>query len=592
MLGMRCFKYILLIQFFINVCSSENNVQVKLEQGVLLGKTNVTLFKEQSYYVFEGIPYAEPPVGKLRFQPPVPHKGWEGIYEALENKPTCLQLNARMRNGEEFGISGSEDCLYINVFTPNLQASAPVIVFDYNDNFRTGFNGSKTYSPQFFVEEGVIVVTLNHRLGVLGYLTTENDVIPGNNGLRDFILGLQWVQKNIKEFGGDPNRVTIMGNRGGATIAEIMLYSEKAKGLFSAVIMQSGSAFESLYFYKNPQEKAFALGKIFEVETDDSKVLLEALQNASAEELLIKEIEVLDNIDEDFKQHSTFPFTPTVEPDSPNAVLKFIPEEGKIVNDVPIIFGFNSREGLDLASHFLFVPRLMTHDVELGILHVPIRVDFAFHTKDPAYKEASREIIDFYFEHKSIHDGNILEYAAYAGDAIHMYAYHKAIKKLMNEVKSSIYYYMFDFCGQFSENSYYLRRRSMIPIDPTGASITDELCYLHLCTRMEKYYKDIKNLPSDPKEIKILRRMVRMWANFAKTRNPTPDKDDGVLNGFTWEPLDKSEDLKYLHVSKNLRMKTNPIGDRVAFWDQFLEKYSQMVVDGVVRKPEIVKDEL
>lgn len=450
-------------------------------------------------------------------QPPTLHEGWDGNYEAYEERPTCLQFSARKRNGEPFGISGSEDCLYINIYTPDIHGSAPVIVFDYNDNFRTGFNYSETYSPEFFVEEGVIVVTISNRLGVFGYLTTDDDVIPGNNGLRDFILGLQWIQNNIKHFGGDPDLVTLMGNRGGAGIVDILLYSHKAKGLFSAAIIMGGTSFEVTYFFKNPRDKAFELAKLLDIDANNSEELWQGLKNADAEQLLMKEVEVIDD-DVKLMQISTFPFVPIVENGSSDAVISTLTEDAKIVNDVPILIGFNSREGLDLTSHFLYQPKLLSHSVQENILQFPIRAGFRFINGDPIYKKASQEILEFYFEDKSVHYGNLLEYTVYAGDILQTYALHKAAKKLAAELESPLYYYMFDFRGQLNENTQYITRHMMFSLKHSGATIGDELCYLHLCTRIKKEYELFFKLPSEQAEIKVLKKMVRLWTNFAKSR--------------------------------------------------------------------------
>ncbi|XP_028025519.1 esterase E4-like [Bombyx mandarina] len=568
------------------------DVEVKLGNGVLLGKIEKSLLKENDFLAFRGIPYGEAPVGKLRFKPPVPHKGWEGTYEAYVEKPTCLQFSSRMRNGEEFGISGSEDCLFINIFTPSLKGSAPVVVFDYNDNFRTGFNGSLTYAPDFFVEEGVVVVTISHRLGLLGYLTTEDDVIPGNNGLRDFLLGLQWIQDNIKSFGGDASRVSVMGNRGGAAIAETLLYSKKAKGLFSAVMIQSGTTLEAMYFYRTPKAKAFEFGRVLKIETDDSEVLLEGLQKVEAGELLRNEIGVLDNDEFENDQHSTFPFAPTIEPENPEAVITNLPENGHIVNDVPVLIGFNSREGLDLTSHFLAMPQLVSHQIEENIVQFPIRQNYRFVNGDKAYKEAAKDILEFYFEDKSVHYGNVMEYTVYAGDVLQMYALQKAVTKLSAELQSNLYFYMFDFLGEFNENSYHISRFSRYKTENHGATIGDELCYLHLCNRIRNTYKQILKLPNVLQDVKLLKKMVRLWTNFAKSRNPTPSKDDTVLNGLIWNPVVKEANvLNYLHITKKPRMSVDPLGDRAKFWDNFLDKYSKMAVDGIVKAKE-TKDEL
>ncbi|XP_013137128.1 PREDICTED: carboxylesterase 5A-like [Papilio polytes] len=578
---MRFFLLLCLITYIQKSNTNENNVNIKIQQGELAGKIERTLFKNVEYYSFRGIPYALPPTEELRFKAPVKHNKWDGIYEAFIEKPTCLQFSSRQRNGESFGISGSEDCLYLNVFTPNLKGSpAPVVVFDYNDNFKTGFNGSQTYAPDFFIEEDVIVVTINHRLGLFGYLTTDDDIIPGNNGLRDFILGLNWIKENIKQFGGDPDRVTLMGNRGGAVLIDTLLYSAKAKNLFSAAILQSGTSVEPFLFYDKPREAAFELGELCDINATDSATLLEGLQKIDAEILITKDVSVSDTTF-DLAQLVIQPFSPIVEK-NPDAVLTFLPESGLVVNDVPIIIGMNSREGLDLASPYIFEPRLLTDYSQDFFVHLPKRTGFQFDRNSTVFQEAVKEIQNFYFEEGYLYYNNILEYAVYVGDVLQNYALNLAAEKLSTDLKSSVYYYVFDFRGSLNENIEYMYRRVRFPIENWGATITDELCYLHLCTRIKKNYIKLRKLLSEQPDMKVLKNMVRLWTNFAKHRNPTPDLSDDLLKDFTWQPHNKEKN-NYLHINKKLRMKQNPMGERVKFWDDFIAKYSALAEDGVVK---------
>lgn len=428
-----------------------------------------------------------------------------------------MQYNTRARANEPLGISGSEDCLYISIFTPNLESSAPVIVFDYNDNFRTGFNGTETYSPDFFIEEDVIVVTISHRLSIFGYLTTMDDVIPPNNGLRDFILGLNWIKDNINSFGGDPQRVTLIGNRGGAVLADILLHSEQAKGLFQGVIMQSGTALEATFFGRNLKEKAFEFGKLFNITTEDSNVLLEELQKLDPKALIDRDGEVMDVEQINDLQMNVFPFAPVIENSNDDAVISCLPEDCALTNEVPIMIGMNSREGLDLASNYIFEPRLVEqHDGDFLFLF-PVRSGFSFVRKSPTHNDAIKEISTFYYKEGYFYFGNILEHSVYMGDMLQNYALNMAAKTLAVKSNMPVYYYMFDFRGSLNENMNYLTRHSRFSLEPWGATTVDELCYLHLCTRIKDEYEKLLNLVSEQKEIRVLRKMVRLWANFAKT---------------------------------------------------------------------------
>lgn len=452
------------------------------------------------------------------FQAPKPHNGWNGIYEAYETKETCMQYSGRMRNNEPFGISGSEDCLYLSVYTPSTKSSLPVIVFDYNDHFRTSFNGTETYAPDFFMESDVIIVTISHRLGLFGYLSTEDHILSGNAGLKDYVLGLEWIKNNIHNFGGNPAQVTLMGNRGGAAIADILLYSERATGLFGGVILQSGTSLETVYFRNNPREIAFKLGEAMNITTDNSEELISKLKEIDGKDLLLKESVVIDTSEVRDNQMSVLSFTPIIEHDHPEAILKSLPDQTKVLNDVPVIIGFNTREGVDLAQHYIFEPRLIADTDKEFLLHFPIRSTYKFNKDSSVYAQVVKEVKDFYFKDGEFTVYNILEYADYVGDMLQVYASDVAARKIFKEISSPIYYYIFDFRGAFNENLEHISKSARLGIGYWGATITDDLCYLFLCTRIHKTYKEFNEMPSEQKEMKTVKKMVRMWTNFAKSR--------------------------------------------------------------------------
>ncbi|CAB3229013.1 unnamed protein product [Arctia plantaginis] len=587
---MNALQLILTI-FIIKQCFCNETPKIYLKQGVLLGRVEKTVFKKEDYFSFRGIPYAEPPTGPLRFKPPKPHTGWKENLKAFKRKPTCMQLNTRGRLSERTGISGSEDCLYIDIFTPNMEGKAPVIVFEYNDNFRTWFNGTDTYSPDFFIEEGVIVVTISSRLGIFGYLTTEDNVMPGNNGLRDFILGLEWLKNNIEQFGGDASKITLMGSRGGATTTNILLYSEKAKGLFSGAIIQGGSSLESTYFVDKPRKKAFEIGKFLNLTVTNSLELFEGLQNVDANVIIKADVDLIMNLDvNDLKDSDKLLFIPTLEGEIEDAVIKTLPENGKVLNDVPVIIGFNSRAGIDSIVHNFFDPNSMSSKSGNKVFQLPIRTNFEFKENGKKYKEANKAVIEFYHKGTPPYYGNLMEHAVYVGDVLHVYPLALTAENLSKSLSSPVFFYLFDFRGLWNENSNEVGIYSRIPLGNTGALVLDELCYLLVCSRMKKTYKELIKLPSEQPEIKLMKKLVRLWSNFAKTGNPTPTEEDPVLKKFTWEPFNESES-KYLHITKLLKIKTNPLGDRKQFWDDLLRKYSNEAVDGVIVGDEVEEEE-
>jgi para-nitrobenzyl esterase len=208
---------------------------------------------------FLGIPYAVPPVGALRWQPPRPAAPWPGVRAATSYAPHCPQPSST------FGLaSTSEDCLYLNVFSPakNKAQSLPVMVWVHGGSLRTG--ESNDYNPAGLVRDGVVVVTINYRLGALGFLAdaalaSRPGGPSGNYGLMDQQAALRWVQRNIRGFGGDPGEVTLFGESAGGLSTLAQLASPGARGLFQRAIVESGT----YQLTQQPLAAAEAAGKTF-----------------------------------------------------------------------------------------------------------------------------------------------------------------------------------------------------------------------------------------------------------------------------------------------------------------------------------------
>jgi para-nitrobenzyl esterase len=190
---------------------------------------------------FLGIPYAAPPIGALRWQPPRPPAPWHGVRQATSYAPHCPQPSS------PFGVaSTSENCLYLNVFTPadNNTSNLPVMVWVHGGSLRTG--ESDDYNPTGLVQHGVVVVTINYRIGALGFLAdaalaSRPDGPSGDYGLMDQQAALRWVQRNIRGFGGNPGNVTLFGESAGGLSTLSQLVSPGARGLFQRAIVESGT---------------------------------------------------------------------------------------------------------------------------------------------------------------------------------------------------------------------------------------------------------------------------------------------------------------------------------------------------------------
>src|SRR5215470_5833990 len=198
--------------------------------------------------VFRGIPFAQPPTGELRWREPRPVKNWQGVRPALEFGPRCMQ--ARIFDDMQFRSNGvSEDCLYLNVWTPakSNQERLPVLVYFYGAGFVNGDSSEPRYDGESMAAKGIVVVSVNYRLSVFGFLahpdlTKESPhKASGNYGLLDQNAGLRWVQQNIENFGGDPKRVTIAGESAGSISVSAHMVSPLSKDLIAGAIGESGA---------------------------------------------------------------------------------------------------------------------------------------------------------------------------------------------------------------------------------------------------------------------------------------------------------------------------------------------------------------
>ncbi len=214
---------------------------VRIAQGALVGRADA-----QGVRSFKGIPYAKPPVGSLRWRPPVAAGGWKGVRDAGHFGASCIQPPWPANSVYDDDISNfSEDCLFLNVWAPARARKAPVIVWIYGGGYVFGSTWEPYYDGRNFAAHGIVFVSMNYRLGVLGWLALpalsaeSPHGVSGNYGLLDQIEALKWVKRNIAAFGGDPGNVTIMGESSGGVSVTYLLASPLARGLFAKAIGES-----------------------------------------------------------------------------------------------------------------------------------------------------------------------------------------------------------------------------------------------------------------------------------------------------------------------------------------------------------------
>src|SRR5712692_213306 len=282
-------KLMILVAITARTLSAQTPPRVTVDGGALAG----TIDSASGVLVFFGIPFAAPPVGPLRWRPPEPAPHWSGIRPATTLSHNCMQVHV-WDDIDPFTAGVSEDCLYLNVWTTKAGSSGPrrpVMVWIHGGGFFAGFGGEERHNGARLAEKGAVLVTFNYRLGPFGFLAHPGLAAEsphhasGNYGLLDQIAALQWVQRNISRFGGDPRRVTIFGESAGGMSVGVLMASPLARGLFQRGILESGTGIGGLERRDSAEAAGVRLAGLLDVTGNGSEALAQ-LRAMSADTLL------------------------------------------------------------------------------------------------------------------------------------------------------------------------------------------------------------------------------------------------------------------------------------------------------------------
>jgi len=433
--------------------------------------------------LFKGIPFAAPPVGPLRWKAPQPLQPWTGVKQASTFGASCMQdpMFARL-----FGAPPeiSEDCLYLNVWTPAKSAgdALPVMVWIYGGGFVGGQTSVPAYDGTRLAEKGVVLVSVAYRLGAFGFLahpelSRESGKGSGNYGLQDQIAGLQWVKANIAKFGGDPNRVTIFGESAGGIAVSMLAASPAAKGLFQRAISESGGSFGSAK-YSNEGGVNVAPLKVAETK---GKTFLEKLGATS--------IRAAREIDANKLQAAQGPglsatdaFWPVFDGD----VLPGDQHElyqAKRFNDTPVLIGTNSDEGALFAQPGMTVARFEKLVRDGFGKHADAILAAYPHATDA---QAARSTNDIFREST--------------------FAWHTWAWAMLQSEK-----------GKGKAFVYYFDHRT--PRSPNGANHGSEITYVFRNLNVPDIGQPGPATPR-PEDVKMSDVMSSFWVNFAKNGDP------------------------------------------------------------------------
>ena len=488
-------------------CAKLQPNQVKTELGIVQGTI------EDSLRVFKGIPFAAPPVGDLRWKAPQPATPWDTVLIADKYAPAAFQ-------GGNPPSGKSEDCLYLNIWTPAKSAKdkLPVLVWIYGGGFSFGSTAEPGYTGEKLAGKGVVYVSIAYRVGQLGFLahpelSAENsNHVSGNYGLLDQIAGLQWIQKNIAAFGGDPNKVTIFGESAGGISVSMLSASPLAKGLFHGAISQSGGSF-------GPTRKITYPGENMKTLAD-----AEADGVAYAEKLGAKSIAELRAIPADklplgMGMGGGWPITDGyVLPD--NQIRMY--EAGNF-NDTPVLVGYNSDEGASFTR---------TQNPAEFIQSVKER-----------YGKYADSLLAAYPVNETSVSKTARDLSRDAAFGWHTWSWARLQAK---QGKSKAYLYYFDQHPEYPEDS---------PRFGYGSPHGQDVAYVfgHL---------DKSNPETIPSDLEISEAMVTYWTNFAKYGDPNGNGMP-VWNAFS------DENPEVMYFSQTLKPGPVPSAESLKVLDNY-----------------------
>ncbi|XP_045764281.1 para-nitrobenzyl esterase-like isoform X2 [Maniola jurtina] len=516
---------------------------VTVKEGRLRGAVK-NLYNSSDYYSFKGIPYAQPPVGKLRFKAPHPPQPWQGILDATKHGPVCPQAAPTKEI-----LEGDENCLFLNIYTRSLKSDSkiPVMIYIHGGGFLSGSGDDELYGPKFLLNHKVILVTINYRLEVFGFLCLDTPEVPGNAGLKDQIAAFKWVRNNISQFGGDPENVTIFGESAGGASVTFNMLSSMSKGLFNKAISQSGVCLHDWAYHVDAKTRAFRIGKVLGKETNDTEELLEFLQSVPSKELIGMNYKVAS---EDEKRRGLpIRFGPVVEKkfDNTEAFLTENPLDllisGKF-QPVPLIIGYNSREGI-----LLSYSELKKIDFTNKFPSFLVPAEIARKVSEEKLKEFGERIKAFYCPNRDMNSNDVNIISDIVTDIyfIHgIYRFSNFYSKFVKEI------YMYRFNLDTELNCF----KSLIGLtEYKGACHADELFYLFNNNMNEDIYEKKDNLRQ------YVHMMTKTWTDFAKTGIPTPDS----ILGVKWTPY-TSRNKEYLSIDNELAMDKGAEKERLEFW--------------------------
>jgi len=580
----------------------EELVEVTLQGlGGLRGKTGEARNKEK-YYQFLGVPFAEPPTGENRFRGPVPVKSWEaeGVRGAMEFGPSCLQMPLFTPDK----ITGSEDCLYLNVYTRSLDSTAkkPVLVFIHGGAFIAG--DSKRFTGEYLMEQDMVLVTLQYRLGPLGWLTTADRHAPGNYGLLDQILALRWVQDHITQFGGDKDLVTISGMSAGGASVNYLLLSPQTDGLFHRAIAMSGSALCWWANIPHQEKTAVKLASNLNCPTSSSTEMVDCLRAVPGRDMMTAQASLYHWHHDRVEKEPMTIWSPRPDLEAlGEAVLPVEPhfamEVGQI-QPVPFLVGAAESEGVWQAAHYLTQDDVMSEFLSKFEDVARHSLGLVGQVSKGEMQKVLKEIKEFYLgaltkeqDLKKRLESVVYGMVNMMGDAMFNYPIDRMVKLHGNKEHSPVWVYQYN----------YKHNHSLAYFDPLNPGQVrkpelkslDRATHAHEVSMMAPVFEPEMG-PLSKQETEQSQKFVKFLMEFMVRGTP---KHDGKYEYKEWEPVADGQ-LSYFVVGRySGAQKGLPHQHRMKWWNSlpvFWKKNKEQAplenIDPVEVVEELTKEEL
>ncbi|XP_074527856.1 neuroligin-2b isoform X2 [Halichoeres trimaculatus] len=529
-----------------------------------------------------GVPYATAPIGERRFQPPEAPGSWQEIRNATQFAPVCPQnvhgvlpeimlpvwFTDNLDAAATYVQNQSEDCLYLNIYIPTEDGpltkkqdestmnrprdedirdrrKKPVMLFIHGGSYMEG-SGNMFDGSVLAAYGNVIVVTMNYRLGVLGFLSTGDQSAKGNYGLLDQIQALRWLNENIGHFGGDPERITIFGSGAGAACVNLLILSHHSEGLFQRAIAQSGSAISSWAVNYRPIMYTKILARKVGCTLGDMATLVDCLRRKSFRELVDQDIQPA-------RYHIAF--GPVVDgdvvPDDPEILM----QQGEFLN-YDILLGVNQGEGLKFVDDSEGEDGISAASFDYTISNF---VDNLYGYPD----DILRETIKFMYTDWADRDNSDMRRKT----LLALFTDHQwvapavATAKLHAEFQSPVFFYTFHHHCQTEARPEW-----------ADAAHGDEIPYVFGIPMVGA--TDLFPCNFSKNDVMLSAVVMTYWTNFAKTGDPNlPVPQDTTFihtkpNRFEeviWTKF-SSKDKQYLHIGLKPRVRDNYRANKVAFW--------------------------